>query len=94
MARRSLEGNFIPPAELKRFWPDILVLGMAIDNQQAYESLAKIKREADYIITPHEKLHFDRGVCPSPKWPKLGTRVASFERYRSDASKSHYSSID
>jgi|GEM_PF-1488802 len=89
-----LEENFTPPAEVKRFWPDVLVPWLIVDAEQAYESLAKIKREADYIITPHEKLHYDRGVCPSPEWPKLGTRVASFEMYRSDAPKSHYSSVD
>ena len=88
------EKNFNPPKELKQFWPEVLVPGLHIDCQQAYESLARIKSEADYIITPHDKMHFDRGVCPSSAWPKLGKRVKEFKMYSSDAPKPGYLSID
>ncbi len=77
------EANFDPPEAMKQFWPDVLVPGLHIDCQQAYESLARIKAEADYIITPHDKKHYDRGVCPSAKWPKLGTRKSQYRMYKS-----------
>lgn len=77
------EANFDPPKAVQQFWPDVLVPGLHVDCQQAYESLARIKSEADYIITPHDKKHYDRGVCPSPKWPKLGTRKAEYKMYQS-----------
>jgi glyoxylase-like metal-dependent hydrolase (beta-lactamase superfamily II) len=88
------ELNFNPPESLKQFWPEVLVPGLHIDAQQAYESLARIKTEADYIITPHDKKHYDRGVCPSPKWPKLGKRRTEYTMYKSDKPKSGYMSIE
>jgi glyoxylase-like metal-dependent hydrolase (beta-lactamase superfamily II) len=88
------ELNFNPPEEVRRFWPDVLVPGLHIDCQQAYESLARIKMEADYIITPHDKQHYDRGVCPSPNWPKLGTRKTAYQMYESGEPKSGYMAID
>jgi len=89
-----LEENFNPPENVKQFWPDALVPGLHIDSQQAYESLTRIKREADFIITPHDRKSYDRGAGPTPKWPKLGSRRTSFGMYRSDAPKSDYTSID
>ncbi|MBW1863663.1 MAG: MBL fold metallo-hydrolase [Deltaproteobacteria bacterium] len=88
------EKNFNPPEEVRQFWPEVLVPGLHIDCQQAYESLARIKSEADYIITPHDKMHFDRGVCPGPDWPKLGKRAKEFKYYNSSNPKTGYMSID
>ena len=88
------ELNFNPPEKVKQFWPEVLVPGLHIDAQQAYESLRRIKAEADYIITPHDKKHYDRGVCPSPDWPKLGLRSEEYTMYKSDQPKSGYMSID
>jgi glyoxylase-like metal-dependent hydrolase (beta-lactamase superfamily II) len=88
------ERNFDPPEKLKRFWPDVLVPGLHIDSQQAYESLLRIKAEADYIVTPHDKQHYTRGVCPSAKWPKLGKRKVEYEKYKSDEPKSGYMMLE
>jgi glyoxylase-like metal-dependent hydrolase (beta-lactamase superfamily II) len=64
------EGNFNPSDEFKEFWPDVLVPGLHVNSEEAYESLRRIKREADYIVTMHDQKTFERGVCPNPSWPR------------------------
>jgi glyoxylase-like metal-dependent hydrolase (beta-lactamase superfamily II) len=64
------ESNLNPPAELKAFWPEVLIPGLHVNSEDAYESAMRVKKEADYIITLHDPKTFERGVCPSPKWPK------------------------
>jgi hypothetical protein len=69
----SEELNFDPPKQVKQIWPDVLVPGMHTDCQLAYESMARIKSEADYIVTLHDRKTYDRGICPSPKWSRIST---------------------
>lgn len=64
------EDNFNPPEELKPIWPEVLVPGLHVNSEDAYSSAMRVKKEADYIITLHDKKTFERGICPSPKWPK------------------------
>jgi len=64
------EGNFHPSDELKQFWPDVLVPGIHVNSEEAYESLRKIKHEADYIVTLHDQKTYERGPCPNPSWPR------------------------
>jgi glyoxylase-like metal-dependent hydrolase (beta-lactamase superfamily II) len=64
------EDNFNPRDDLKETWPEVLVPGLHVDNEEAYQSMLRVKREADYIITLHDKKSFERGVCPSSLWPK------------------------
>jgi len=64
------EDNFNPREELREIWPEVLVPGLHVDSEVAYQSMLRVKKEADYIITLHDKNSFERGVCPSPKWPK------------------------
>ncbi|MCD6578518.1 MBL fold metallo-hydrolase [bacterium] len=63
--------NFNPPEELRSLWPEVLVPGIHIDSQEAYESLLRIKKEADIIITTHDEKSYKRGICPSSKWPRV-----------------------
>ena len=63
------ESNLNPPIELRDIWSEVLVPGIHINCQQAYENLLMVKREADYIITLHDALSFSRGMCPSRDWP-------------------------
>lgn len=62
--------NFDPPADVKAIWPEALVPGLHVNSEDAYESVLRVKREADYIILLHDENTFTRGVCPGPKWPK------------------------
>lgn len=64
------EGNFNPPEELKALWPEVLIPGLHVNSEDAYESAMRVKKEADYIITLHDPKNFERGICPSPKWPR------------------------
>lgn len=64
------EDNFNPPEELRKVYPEVLVPGLHVDCEVAYNSMLRVKREADYIITLHDKKSFERGVCPSPLWPR------------------------
>lgn len=64
------EENFNPPNELKAIWPQVLVPGLHVNSEDAYESVLRVKKEADYIITLHDIKTFERGICPSPKWPR------------------------
>lgn len=63
------EDNFNPPKELKSIWP-VLVPGLHVNNEDAYQSLLRVKNEADYIITLHDIKTYERGSCPSSRWPK------------------------
>jgi DNA-binding SARP family transcriptional activator len=55
----------------EEFWPDVLIPGLHISSEEVYESLRRIKREADYIVTMHDQKTFERGVCPNPSWPRF-----------------------
>ena len=64
------ESIFNPPEAVKAIWPEVLVPGLHVNNEDAYESALRIKREADYIITLHDPKSFERGECPGPNWPR------------------------
>lgn len=64
------EENFDPPADVKAIWPEALVPGLHVNSEDAYESVLRVKKEADYVILLHDEKTFTRGVCPSDKWPK------------------------
>ena len=73
------EGNFHPSDELQQFWPDVLVPGIHVHSEEAYESLRKIKHEADYIVTMHDQKTYERGPCPNPSWPKYYSSLSARE---------------
>ena len=41
------EDNFNPRDDLKETWPEVLVPGLHVDNEEAYQSMLRVKREAD-----------------------------------------------
>lgn len=61
------EDNFNVPKELPSTWPALLS-GLHVNNEVAYESLLRVKSEADYIITLHDIKSYERGRCPGPNW--------------------------
>ena len=62
--------NFNPPEEVRSIWPEALVPGLHVNSEDAFESVLRVKKEADYIILLHDEKTFTRGICPSAKWPK------------------------
>ena len=64
------EANFCPREDLKNEWSAILIPGLLVNSQDAYESTRRIKDKADYIITLHDERSFSRGACPGKNWPR------------------------
>lgn len=62
--------NFNPPEELKKFWPEALVPGLHVNSEDAYESVLRVKNEADYVILLHDGDTYKRGTFPNEEWPK------------------------
>jgi glyoxylase-like metal-dependent hydrolase (beta-lactamase superfamily II) len=59
-----------PPEELRSFWPDALVPGLHVNTEDAYESVLRVKNEADYIIQPHVKETYTSDNFPGAKWAR------------------------
>jgi len=57
-----------PPEELRKFWPDALVPGLHVNTEDAYESVLRVKNEANYIIQPHVEETYTSGTFPGEKW--------------------------
>lgn len=62
--------NFNPPDELQKFWPEALVPGLHVNAEDAYESVLRVKREADYVILLHDGDIFKRNAFPAEEWPR------------------------
>lgn len=62
--------NFNPPEELKKFWPEALVPGLHVNSEDAYDSVLRVKKEADYIILLHDEDTYKRNAFPDEEWPR------------------------
>lgn len=59
-----------PPEELRDFWPHALVPGLHVNTEDAYESVLRVKNEANFIIQPHVKETYTSGHFPGEKWQR------------------------
>ena len=62
--------NFNPPEELRKFWPEALVPGLHVNSEDAYDSVLRVKNEADYIIVLHDEDVYKSGALPNEEWRK------------------------
>jgi glyoxylase-like metal-dependent hydrolase (beta-lactamase superfamily II) len=59
-----IQENFEPPPDMKAKGFEVLVPGIHIDIEQAYDSMLKIKRMADIIVPAHEVTLKNKGRIP------------------------------
>ncbi len=59
----SIRENFEPPEIIRKYMP-VITNGIHLDARQAFDSLLRVKREADIIITPHDPESASKDTIP------------------------------